>query len=50
VQQKVLTLGYIDNGWAEVLDGLTEGDTIVVAGQNKIKDGVAVEPTKGGGN
>lgn len=50
VQQKVLNVGYVGNGWAEVLDGLTEGDTIVVAGQNKIKDGAAVEPTKDGAN
>ena len=50
VQQKVLALGYIGNGWAEVLDGLAEGDNIVVGGQNKIKDGVAVEPTKDGAN
>jgi membrane fusion protein (multidrug efflux system) len=48
VQQKVLTLGYIGDGWAEVLDGVAEGDTIVVDGQNKIKDGVAVEPAKDG--
>jgi membrane fusion protein (multidrug efflux system) len=50
VQQKVLTLGYVGNGWAEILDGLAEGDNIVVDGQNKIKDGVAVEPTKDGDN
>lgn len=39
VQQKVLKLGYVGQGMAEVLDGLTEGETIVTAGQNKIRDG-----------
>lgn len=42
VQQRVLTLGYVGDGWAEVLDGLQEGDQIVVSGQNKLSDGVRV--------
>lgn len=49
VQQQVLNLGYVGNGWAEVLSGLNDGDTIVVAGQNKIKDGMEVTPTEDGG-
>lgn len=49
VQQKVLTLGYVGNGWAEVLAGINDGDTIVIAGQNKIRDGVEVAPTEDGG-
>lgn len=43
VQQRVIKVGYIGDGWAEVLEGLNEGDQIVVAGQNKIKDGATVE-------
>lgn len=42
VQQRLLKLGYIGNGWVEVLDGVQEGDTIVVSGQNKIHDGAKV--------
>lgn len=38
-QQKLLKLGYVANGLAEVLDGVKIGDKIVVEGQNKIKDG-----------
>lgn len=42
VQQRVLKLGYVGQGIAEVLDGVQEGERIVVAGQNKIKDGATV--------
>lgn len=49
VQQRVIKAGYIGGGWAEVLDGLTDGETIVVDGQNKVKDGAAVTPVKDGG-
>lgn len=46
VQQRVLKLGYVGNGWAEVLEGLQEGERIVVSGQNKIKDGSAVQASE----
>jgi RND family efflux transporter MFP subunit len=50
VKQQTLKLGYVGNGIAEVLDGVKEGDLIVVAGQNKIKDGATVKAsTKDGG-
>jgi RND family efflux transporter MFP subunit len=50
VQQQTLKLGYVGNGIAEVLDGVQEGDLIVVAGQNKIKDGATVKASaKDGG-
>jgi RND family efflux transporter MFP subunit len=39
VQQRVLKLGYVGGGWAEVIDGLVQGETIVTSGQNKLKDG-----------
>ncbi|WP_371371385.1 efflux RND transporter periplasmic adaptor subunit [Sporomusa aerivorans] len=42
VQQRPLKLGYVGDGWAEVLDGLKDGDQIVVAGQNKLRDGSVV--------
>lgn len=54
VQQIVLKLGYVADGWAEVLEGLKEGDRIVVSGQNKLRDGVSIKiaaagETKAGG-
>lgn len=50
VQQLTLKLGYVGNGIAEVLDGVKEGDLIVVAGHNKIKDGATVKASlKDGG-
>lgn len=42
VQQRLLTLGYVGGGWAEVLEGVKEGEQIVVAGQNKLRDGSKV--------
>ena len=48
VQQRVLRLGGIEAGWAEVLSGINEGETILVAGQNKVRDGVEVSPVKAG--
>ncbi|MBP2645400.1 MAG: efflux transporter, family, subunit [Firmicutes bacterium] len=49
VQQKLIKLGYVGGGWAEVLDGLQEGDMIVVAGHNKLKDGASVNVPAGEG-
>ncbi|HWR42880.1 efflux RND transporter periplasmic adaptor subunit [Sporomusa sp.] len=48
VQQRTLKLGYMGDGWAEVLDGVSAGETIVVAGQNKVKDGMSITPVQGG--
>ena len=39
VSRHVLTVGYYDDKYAEVLSGITEADTIVVGGQNKIREG-----------
>lgn len=46
-QQITLTLGYVGNGFAEVVEGLKDGEQIVVAGHNKIKDGAMIQ---GAGN
>jgi RND family efflux transporter MFP subunit len=43
VQQRALKLGYVGGGWAEVLDGVKEGESIVIAGQNKLRDGSTVK-------
>ncbi|WP_312562979.1 efflux RND transporter periplasmic adaptor subunit [Anaerospora sp.] len=50
IQQRLIKPGYIGDGLVEVLEGLTDGETIVVDGQNKVKDGAAVSPVKDGGN
>ncbi|XEQ92615.1 Macrolide export protein MacA [Sporomusa carbonis] len=42
VRQRALKLGYVGDGWAEVLDGVKEGEKIVIAGQNKLRDGASV--------
>jgi len=52
VQQRVLEVGYVGDGWAEILGGLSEGEQIIVAGHNKIRDGanVKVSSAEGGDN
>ena len=42
VVQKVLKLGESSGGWVEVLDGVKDGEKIVVAGQHKLKDGASI--------
>lgn len=42
VVQKVLKLGDAAGGWVEVLEGVKEGDKIVIAGQHKLKDGASI--------
>ena len=42
-EQRLLKLGAISGGWVEILEGLHDGDTVVVGGQNKIKDGSFVQ-------
>lgn len=37
--RKVLTVGYIGEDIVEILDGITENDTIIVGGQNKVREG-----------
>ena len=49
VQQRLIKVGAVSGGWAEVLAGLESGETIVVGGQNKVKDGAAVTPVREGG-
>ncbi|MPN11784.1 Cobalt-zinc-cadmium resistance protein CzcB [bioreactor metagenome] len=46
VQQRVIKVGFVGNGWAEVLEGLQDGEQIVTAGQNKLKDGSAIKSTQ----
>lgn len=49
VQLRVLKLGYVGGGWAEVLEGVKEGDNIVTGGQNKLRDGSTIDRAGGKG-
>lgn len=42
LERKLLNTGYIGEGLVEVIDGLNEGDIIVTAGQNRVREGVKV--------
>ncbi|MEG6585541.1 efflux RND transporter periplasmic adaptor subunit [Dendrosporobacter sp. 1207_IL3150] len=46
VEQRVLKVGFVGGGWAEVIEGLSEGERIVTSGQNKLKDGSSISLTK----
>jgi RND family efflux transporter MFP subunit len=52
VVQRKLKIGYVGDGYAEVLSGLKPGELIVVSGQNTIRDGVKVKvaATREGGS
>ena len=39
VTRKVIDIGYVDDKYIEVVNGLTEADVIVTGGQNKIREG-----------
>jgi RND family efflux transporter MFP subunit len=44
VQQKLLSTGAVDGGFIEVLQGVSEGEVIVVSGQNKLRQGALIAP------
>jgi len=50
VTRKVLDTGYIGDGIAEILSGVTEKDRVIVSGQNRIREGSTVSFEKGGKN
>jgi RND family efflux transporter MFP subunit len=43
VQQKILKVGFVGGGWAEILEGIAEGDLVVTSGQNKLRDGAVIK-------
>ncbi|WP_144899184.1 efflux RND transporter periplasmic adaptor subunit [Luteimonas cucumeris] len=43
VQRTGLKLGYDDDGWIEVREGLRQGDAVVVAGKAALREGSAVQ-------
>lgn len=43
-QQRVVRLGERRPGTVEILSGLAAGDRVVIAGQQKLRDGASVEP------
>ena len=42
-QRVSLTLGHIEGAWAEVREGLKEGEQVVVAGKTALRDGTKVQ-------
>lgn len=45
--RRVLTTGYIGEEFVEVLEGVTEEDTIITGGLNKVRDGIRVRVEEG---
>ena len=43
-----VTVGFTDDKVAEIIDGITEEDVIVVEGQNKLREGVKIKMEKAG--
>jgi len=41
-EMKNVTIGVHQGAWVEILSGLTDGQTVVIRGQNRLKDGMAV--------
>ncbi len=48
VSAKVVKLGQADGDWVQILDGLNEGDRIVVDGADRLRDGGDVRVVAGG--
>ncbi len=46
--QKAVTTGIEQNQWVEVLEGVQEGDRIIIKGQGSVKDRSAVRVVEGG--
>lgn len=46
IQQKLIVSGYTVDGMVEVISGVQEGDTIVVGGQNKVREGAQIASDK----
>lgn len=41
-RSRIISLGVAQDGWHEVLDGLSESDSVVVVGNHELTDGMAV--------
>ena len=47
VEQRAITTGLINGEYAEIIEGLEPGDTVVIAGQSNLVDGAPVEIVSG---
>lgn len=45
--RRVVKTGFVDGDFTEVLDGVTEGELVVVKGQRQLRDGAGVEVLEG---
>ncbi len=43
-ERRVVTLGLVDDDWAEVKEGVEPNDTVVTVGQSHLRDGARVRP------
>jgi len=48
-ERMVVELGLVDDVWAQILDGVDEGDDIVVVGQSHLRDGARIREAEGAG-
>ena len=42
-QRVKITTGIRENGWIEVIDGISEGTPVIVTGQNTLRDDATIE-------
>jgi membrane fusion protein (multidrug efflux system) len=49
VQQRPVTAGLRQDGWVEILDGVTPADRVVADGLNRVQSGQPVRPAGGPG-
>ncbi|MDR7521740.1 MAG: efflux RND transporter periplasmic adaptor subunit [Armatimonadota bacterium] len=49
VEERVVRVGYVEGSRSEILEGLDPGESIVVAGQQGLRDGMKVRTGAGGG-
>lgn len=47
-ERRVVTLGLVDDDWAEVMEGVGPDDTVVTVGQSHLRDGARVRPQETG--
>jgi len=48
-ERRVVSLGLVDDDWAEVSEGIEPGDTVVTVGQSHLRDGARVRPQEAAG-
>jgi hypothetical protein len=47
VEERAVTIGYVEGSRSEIVEGLTAGEAIVIAGQQGLRDGMKVRTGSG---